>query len=191
MFGFSAAEERIAEQLKARTVLEFTDCPLHDALDALADSHGIEIRIDDRALEIAGIESDTPITKHVRGISLRAALALLLEPLDLTWVMSDGTLLITTPEEAEWLLTVGFYPVGDLVVSRHDNARLSGNYDKLIRLITSAVRPETWAEVGGAGSIAPLTFGKARLLVVSQTIEIHQQVAEFFRQLRHVAAAAD
>ena len=191
MFGLSAAEERIAEQLKAPTVLQFVDCPLEQVLDALEDRHGIEIRIDQRPLEGAGIAPDTRITKHLRGVPLRAALKLLLDPLDLTWVMSDGTLLITTPEEAEWLLTVGFYPVGDLVVSRHDNGRLSGNYDKLIRGITSAVRPESWADVGGPGSIAPLTFGKAKLLVVTQTIGIHQQVAEFLQQFRYVAAADD
>jgi hypothetical protein len=188
MFGLSAAEERIAEQLKAPTVLEFTDCPLHDVIDALEDRHKIEIRIDDPALQVAGIESDRRVTKHLRGISLRAGLDSLLEPLGLTWEMADETILVTTPAEAIELLVTGFYPVGDLVVSRDDRGRLSHDYDRLIRMIRSAVRPESWDEIGGAGSVAPLTFGEAKLLVVAQTIGIHQQLAEFLQRVRRLAA---
>ncbi len=32
--------------------------------------HGIEIQLDNRALEEAGMGTDTPVTRHVKGITL-------------------------------------------------------------------------------------------------------------------------
>ena len=78
--------------------------------------HGIEIQIDHRALEDIGIGSDTPITRNLKGITLRSALRLMLKEMDLTYVVRDEVLQITTPEEAESELTTKVYPVADLVL---------------------------------------------------------------------------
>ena len=69
-----------------------------------------------KALTDVGITTDRPVTKNLRGISLRSALQLLLRDLDLTYVVKSEYLLITTPEEANKTLVVKVYPVGDLVV---------------------------------------------------------------------------
>ncbi len=110
------AEQRIAAALKQSTVLEFIDTPLSDVVATLKDYHGIEIRLDQRALEDVGIPPDTPITEELRGVSLRSALKEMLSLLDLTYVIRNEMLVITTPEEAELDLTLRVYPVADLVI---------------------------------------------------------------------------
>jgi hypothetical protein len=110
------AEEKIFAALDNPTKLEFIETPLQDVIDFLKDFHGIEIQIDHRALETVGIGSDTPITRALDGITLRSALRLMLKEMDLTYVVRDEVLLITTPEEAESELTTKVYPVADLVL---------------------------------------------------------------------------
>ena len=110
------AEKRIANALKDPTTLEFIEAPLQDVIDYLKELHDIEIQIDQGALEDVGIGSDTPITRNLKGISLRSALRLMLRDLDLTYVIQDEVLLITTPEEAETQLATKVYPVADLVL---------------------------------------------------------------------------
>ena len=58
------------------------------------------------------------------------------------------------------------------------------DFDSLIELITSTVAPTTWDEVGGPGSIAP--FATNLSLVVSQTQEVHDQIADLLEQLRRL-----
>ena len=53
------------------------------------------------ALKEAGISENTPITKHFKGISLRSGLKLLLDELQLKYVIHNEVLLITSPEKAE------------------------------------------------------------------------------------------
>ncbi|MFH1922447.1 MAG: hypothetical protein ABIP48_21510, partial [Planctomycetota bacterium] len=110
------AERRIATELKAPTELDFIDTPLRDVMATLEELHNIQIEIDERALEEVGVPSDTPITKSLKGISLRSGLRLMLNEYDLTYVVADEVLKITTPEEAEARLATKVYPVADLVV---------------------------------------------------------------------------
>jgi hypothetical protein len=109
-------EERILAALDDKTVLEFTDQPLSDAIQYLKDRHDIEIQLDEKALEDEGIGTDTPVSRNISGITLRSALRLLLGELDLTYVVKNEVLLITTKAEAEALLVTKVYPVGDLVI---------------------------------------------------------------------------
>ena len=110
------SEKKIRDALKSATQLEFFDAPLSDVIDYLKDYHDIEIQLDTRALEDVGITSQSPVTKTLKGISLKSALRLLLRDLSLTYVIEDEVLLITTPEEAENRLSTKVYPVADLVI---------------------------------------------------------------------------
>ncbi len=110
------AEKKIHDALDQDTTMEFTEMPLQDAMDYLKDLHGIEIQLDSKALEEAGIGSDSPVTLNLKGISLRSALRLLLNPMDLTSIIKDEVLLITTKEKADTELVTKTYPVADLVI---------------------------------------------------------------------------
>ena len=58
------------------------------------------------------------------------------------------------------------------------------DFDSLIELITTTVAPETWDDVGGAGSIAP--FETNLSLVVSQTQDVHEDLVDLLEQLRRM-----
>ena len=64
------------------TKMEFTETPLQDAIDYLRDLHGIEIQLDTKALEDAGIGSETPVTRNLHGVSLKSGLRLLLRDME-------------------------------------------------------------------------------------------------------------
>src|SRR5690606_35232450 len=54
----------------------------------------------------------------------------------------------------------------------------------LIELITSTIAPESWDEVGGPGAVSPYQGNLS--LVISQTQEIHEQIADLLEQLRRL-----
>jgi general secretion pathway protein D len=58
------------------------------------------------------------------------------------------------------------------------------DFDSLIELITTTISPQSWDEVGGPGSISG--FDTNLSLVVSQTQEVHEQLADLLEQLRRL-----
>jgi type II secretory pathway component GspD/PulD (secretin) len=56
--------------------------------------------------------------------------------------------------------------------------------DMLIKLVTNTVAPQSWAEVGGAGTIDYMPIGLA--LVVNQTPDVQEQVADLLDALRRL-----
>ncbi|MBL7039805.1 MAG: hypothetical protein ISR77_14305, partial [Pirellulaceae bacterium] len=91
------AEAKILEALDDDTRLEFIETPLDQVVDFLKDQHGINIELDAGELDNVGIGTDVPITRNLKGITLRSALRLMLKDLELTYVIRDEVLLITTP----------------------------------------------------------------------------------------------
>jgi len=111
----TAAEQKVLAALDSPTTLEFIETPLQDVVDFLKDVHGIEIQVDTRALDDVGIGCDTPITRNLRGITLRSAMNLILKELALTFVVAEEVLLITTPEFTEHYLRTRVYRVESLI----------------------------------------------------------------------------
>ena len=118
---------------------DFSETPLRDVIAQIQDSQGIPVQIDAKALEDAGLDLEAPVTRNVSGISLRSALRLLLGDLDLTYLIKDEVLLITTKDKAAENLVVKVYPVADLVMPVNPS---------------SGMNPfQTGGGMGGAGSI--------------------------------------
>src|SRR5207244_412760 len=71
---------------------------------------------------------------------------------------------------------------GNAQVSQSNATRTTE--DALIKLITSTVEPRSWDNMGGPGSIDyyPLTMA----LVVSQTPDIQEQIADLLAALRRL-----
>lgn len=120
------ATARIEESLGEATTLQFIETPLQDVVDYLEDLHGIEIQIDQRVLEDQGIGTDTPITRNLKGITLRSALRLMLRELKLTYFVWDEVLLITTPEASEKHVYVQAYDVEPLTAKGATAEGLAG-----------------------------------------------------------------
>jgi len=109
------AEAKIQEVLKETTTFDFNNMTLQDIADYLTDRYGIEVLLDTRALDNAGIASDALVKSKLKGISFRSALRLTLRPMNLKYMLKDEALLITTPEVADQEMVVKVYPVDDLV----------------------------------------------------------------------------
>ncbi|HET6880288.1 MAG TPA: hypothetical protein VFI31_09040, partial [Pirellulales bacterium] len=106
--------------------LDFLEQPLTDVMDYLKQRHGIEIQLDTKGMIEGGMGTDTPITRSVKGISLRSALKLMLGELDLTYVLRNEVLLITTKSQADNMLSTRVYPVADLVIPIAPTRSLGG-----------------------------------------------------------------
>jgi tetratricopeptide (TPR) repeat protein len=179
------ARAKIEAELREPTQLEFVETPLTDVIDYLKERHKIEIQLDRRALSDVGIGTDTPVTRNLQGVSLKSALRLMLRELELTYIIKDGVVLITTPERAESELETRIYPVGDLVLPSGSTDGSQADFDSLIDLITSTIKPTSWDEVGGPGSIKP--FATNMTVTLSQTQEVHEEIEALLERLRQVS----
>jgi hypothetical protein len=94
-------EASVRAALNQTTSFDFVETPLKDVVTYFADKHGIPMMFSVRELEEASISADTPVTKSVRSITLRSALNLLLNDLDLAYVAENGVLMVTTKEAAQ------------------------------------------------------------------------------------------
>ena len=101
-------EASIRAALDQKTDIKFIETPFNSVIDDLKQRHAIEIQLDHRALDDASIPMNTPVTRSIRGVTLRSALNLLLDPLDLTYAVQNGVLMITTEAEARKLKSKSF-----------------------------------------------------------------------------------
>lgn len=105
----NANDARLLAALDEPTELDFKAQPLADVVDYLETRHGIEIRFDGEALSRQNIRTDAPVTRQLRGVALRSALRLLLSEMDLTFVIRNQALWITTKAAAETMRSPKVY----------------------------------------------------------------------------------
>jgi type II secretory pathway component GspD/PulD (secretin) len=60
----------------------------------------------------------------------------------------------------------------------------AADFQSLIDLIQNTIQPQTWSTVGGQGQIQP--FQTNLSLVISQTQEVHEEIADLLEQLRRL-----
>jgi hypothetical protein len=183
-----AAERRIRDALASPTTIEFVETPFKDFVEYLRDLHHIQIQLDSPAFKDAGIDESVNVTKSLRGISLGSALKLILDELQLKYVVHHGVLIITTPAKAESEEYMGtrFFPVEDLVAIEGDG---SVNVQPLSDLLVNSVASKSWVDNGGMGTVSGFVVGNRVLLVVSQSEEVCEQIEKTLEKLRKIAAA--
>lgn len=175
-----AHEAVIAAALDELTELDFTEQPLTDVIDFLKERHNIQIQLDHKALADTGVGTDVPITRSIKGITLESALDLILSQLDLTWVIYDEVLFITSQAAAENMIETRVYPVRDLLTIPGDEV----DYDSLVDVV---------AEAAAAKETAPdprsiRVYRPAGALVVTRPITIHRRIEKLLKELRRAKA---
>jgi hypothetical protein len=180
-------EAAIREALKRPTQMEFTETPLQDAVDFLKDYHGIEIQLDNRALENEDIGSDSPITRHVRGMSLASALRLLLNDIDATFVVRDGTLLITTRRAAAHMTDLRVYAINELVGDGVEPVKVA----EVLRsaLASGCAVPQDQAAAKGPAIADPSPTNATmvpfrNLLVIRATLQDHDEIQKLLAEFK-------
>lgn len=156
--------------------LQFPDgTPLEEIIAFLREEYDVEIVLDTVALDELGLGPDEPISISLRSIRFDQALRRMLEPLDLTYVVDDGVLLVTSEEEALTKLRLAIYDVRDLVSQ--------GDYDSLRKIIVSTIAADTWAE-NGDGESEIRAYPQRGAFVVLQTISVHEEIASLLTAMR-------
>lgn len=113
IMNVGAVEKKIFATLDAPTEVSFVETTLEDALRYLQDFHNINVWVDKPTLTDEGVSLEQPITLQVAGVSFRSVLKLLLEPQQLTYVVEDEVMKITTRTNAGNV--IGVYDIRDLV----------------------------------------------------------------------------
>ncbi|MBI3839158.1 MAG: hypothetical protein HY288_14660 [Planctomycetia bacterium] len=182
-----SAQDAIVAALETKVSLEFKETPLQQIANDIAKAHKINVVLDVKSLAEAGIAPDTALGVRIAGVTLRSALNLLLNSVDLTYVIRNEVLLITTTDRASADLTTKSYNVADLVKRGEDADDENCDMDVLEDLLATTIAPSTWDEVGGPGSIS--AYGNC--LVISQTREVHRHIDNLFAALRTLKNAPD
>ena len=98
-----------------RVSIDFEEVPLRDAIRTVSQQSSVQFTVDRGALDQVGLSDDTPVTALLVDGRMETALYLVLHELELTWMVKDDHVMITTPEEAENCLAVRTYAVRDLI----------------------------------------------------------------------------
>jgi hypothetical protein len=174
-----SGEQALPQALEQPGDVDFRFRPLAEALEELADRHGLTIIIDRRALDDAGVSADEAVTLSAQGLRLRSVLNLLLGHLELDWTIRHGCLVVTSAEVASGEVFPRVYDVADMLGP-------NGGINELIELITSTLAPESWAEVGGPSPIEEVPGG----LVILQTWQMHERIADLLAAMRQAQASS-
>lgn len=152
------------EALASPTDLQFENAPLHEAMEAISQKHGVEHFLDIRSMDDIGFSSQRPVRLSAARGSLQEALVQMLSPLSLVAIVKHDVLFITTDQTAERTLETRVYRLKQQVA----------NCEVLASDITQKTAPASWDKMGGPGTIVAWP---PALLVVRQTQSIHQQIA--------------
>lgn len=186
------ADEVIRRALGRKVSVDFNAVPLSQVVAKVSADYGVNAIIDKKALDDAGLDDSVRITLKVTGASLRSTLRQMLKDYDLTWIVRDGLLVITTVDEAGSHLTTKVHDVSDLLKPRIPGLEmvtipLESLEKPLLETIRAIVFPTTWDEVGGPGTVKAFNG----MLVISQTDEAHEAIEKLLAELRKVQAKRD
>ena len=164
------AEKRIEQGLQSETSITFIETPLSDAMQRISEMHQLPVVIDTRALEEIGLDGDHPVTIDLRNVMLRSALRLMLRDCDLTYMIKDEVLQITTREAAESSLILKMYTL---------DGKLGERGELVVTAITRSISPDVWESLGGPGTVMNIDH----VLIVATTSDVHVEVNSFLSEL--------
>jgi serine/threonine protein kinase len=170
----SDADARVRRSLATKISVKFKDTPLSDAVTEVAKKLAVEARLDAEAISEGEFPPDQPVNVNLANSTGEAVLAKLLHPLQLSWEIMDGTLVITTPVRANDRLTSKFYDVRDVLQRGLPSKRL-----------VTAIEADTsgpWFSIDNEGGT--IEFVTETLLIVRQTSKVHKEIAKFLTVLR-------
>ncbi|MSR60719.1 MAG: hypothetical protein EXS05_24280 [Planctomycetaceae bacterium] len=187
------AELRIYRILQKRISAPYDQTPLKEAVKDLAARCGVNFVIDPSALEEEGLTPVAKVTAPESSVRVCTLLDQLLAPLLLDYVVIDEVIKITSRRRAQGELVAKIYPVADLLSPAEATAASDavaalppiireGSPDELCEQITTQVAPESWDTVGGPGGMR--YFKGAKSLVVRQTPDVHDEIAQLLGKLR-------
>ncbi len=112
----SAAEQIIQQKLSTEVSVQYENRALSDVLNELSTVTGVPMVIDERALSAIRVTAETPVTLQLpNSIKLKSALNLMLNKMELTYVIENDVLSITSMDAKRSKVYPKTYRVTDLV----------------------------------------------------------------------------
>ena len=167
-------------KLKERVSVTFQDTPLRRAVQELASKTGIDIRLDEPALREKGVRDRELVSLRLSDRKLSTVLRVLLADLDLTWLLQDGVLWITTDDRADDTLKTAVYDVRDLC--RNEEERDA--FQEAVQMQTNG----PWEDLDGVGGT--IAVPRVGTMVVRQTERGLQEVADLLEMYRKALLAS-
>lgn len=151
--------QRLREALQQNIDVNFEDVPLVRAIQELGRRGNADIRLDRKSLREEGIRDREPVSLVLTQRKLSTVLKVLLNDMNLTWVLRDGVMWVTTEISAEEEMQTAVYDVRDLCGDDQESAALA-----------AAIPHQTggtWIDSSGTGG--SIVFAKSGTMVVRQT----------------------
>ena len=175
-----SAEDRIMDELEHLTEVHFDDTPLGEVIGYLKERHHLNIWLDRRGLEEAGVSVEHPVTLNIADVHLMSVLNLLVDSLKLDWLIQDEVLKITSVSRAIDLAEAQTYDVQNLLDAGHTS-------DDLLEAVLTCIEPFSWMQTGeGRGTLA-ISGG---VLICRHTQRVQSQIEFLLEDLDDIAEAA-
>ncbi len=117
MRKLSPQEMEIQKALSKQVEVKFDGQTLSQVMDTLSKMTGVNINLNQNALHSEGITSDTPVTLNLtQPVSLKSALTLILEPMQLGYVVRNEVLDVVSKNSKDANTYAQVYYVADLVI---------------------------------------------------------------------------
>ena len=170
----------LRQALNENVSVKFLDTPLVSAVRVLAKQTKTDIRLDTSALRASKVREREPVTLTLSDRRLSTVLHVLLADLDLTWILRDGVLWITSVEQAAEHLKTAVYDVRDLCRNQDESSAL-----------TAAIQAQThgpWQESDGSGGA--IVFAKTGTMVIRHTESGLREVQDLLANYRKALLAS-
>ena len=176
----TAKERNIMEALAKPISVDFENNTLSSVLEWLGKAIGQDILTDKRALEEVGATYETMVTLKLRNVTARTVLRKILADLNLTYVVKDQSIQVTSIARAKEMVTTRTYYIGDLAGVANPNLppalnqlQMLQNIAVIVNSITSQIDPQSWRN-NNPDAPGSITFDPARMaLIIRQTAEVH------------------
>jgi hypothetical protein len=179
----SDAQRRLA---KAIGVVKFAGEPFEEVIDRLRSESGLNIYVNWRALQYDRVTRQLPITIDLSKLTAAAALDRLLEHTGgdwarLGWTVDEGVITISSRRDLAKNVITRVYDVRKGIGKTADADARQEAVDRLVQRV-QGIDPLSWRDAGGdVGSVRELS-GQ---LIITQTPQIHQRIAEELREIEN------
>ena len=143
-----------------RIDVDFKNMPLSAAIEYISKTLDVPFLIDDRAIVDENVTRDEPITLKLKQAKMVDVLILMLEPLQLTYVLENEVFRVTSKKTSANLLR--FYDMSYLLPD-------SGLTTELLAALETSIAPDQWQSAGGSASMK--TVGSMLLIAAPQDVQ--------------------
>ncbi len=164
----------LRQKLNDNVSVDFHDTPLDTAIARLSEDLKIDIRLDLPALREIRVRERQPVSLVLTDRTLKTVLQAMVIDFDLTWILRDGVLWLTSSETAESYLRTVVYDVRDLCRDQAESQALR-------EAVASQTNADSWDDVGGPGSIQ---FAKPGTLVIRNQETVQMEVLDLLDTYR-------